>query len=292
MQRSKILAVTFVFLLLAALPTGCAKSDSNVPAQIPIEPRIVTFPDKNLETVIREALGKPSGGEILSTELAQLTELRIQYRGVSDLTGLEYCTNLTFLDIRGEPVTDISPLFALTNLTHLALVDNHQISDLSPLSNLFKLEWLAIEVTPLEDISPLSNLINLKILGLAGNQIRDISPLVKLTRLTSLCLQDNEISDISVLSHLRNLTDLRLTQNQVDDISPLVKNSGLGEGDSVLLGGNHLELYEGSEDMENIKTLEKRGVIVSLDPHQWAPEKVPPGAPVPQPPGAEVPIPQ
>ncbi len=37
-----------------------------------------------------------------------------------------------------------------------------------------------------------------------------------------------------------------------DDISPLVENIGLGAEDSVLLGGNNLELYEGSEDMENI----------------------------------------
>jgi Leucine-rich repeat (LRR) protein len=122
-------------------------------------------------------------------------------------------------------------------------------------------------------------------LDLAGDQIIDISSLVSLSNLTILCLQGNNINDISVLSHLTNLVDLRLTQNHVDDISPLVENTGLGEEESVLLGGNNLELYEGSEDMENIKTLEARGVIVSLDPRQWAPEKVPPGAPVtiPQP---------
>jgi len=41
-----------------------------------------------------------------------------------------------------------------------------------------------------------------------------------------------------------------------------VENSGLGKGDEVWLGNNNLDLGEGSEDMENIKTLEDRGVIV------------------------------
>jgi Leucine-rich repeat (LRR) protein len=158
---------------------------------------------------------------------------------------------------------------------------NNQISDISPLSNLLKLEWLSVEVGPLEDISPLSDLTNLEVLGLAGNQIIDISPLISLENLTILCLQCNEITDISPLSNLTNLIDLRLIQNNIDDISPLVENTGLGEGDSVLLGGNKLKLYEGSEDMGDIKALEARGVIMSLDPEQMAPENLTPRAPRP-----------
>jgi len=252
-------------MLVAMLLTGCAKPNSGMPQPISTEPEIVTFPDKKLEISVREALGKPLDEEVLSTELAQLTELSVRNKNVYDLTGLEYCVNLTFLDICGN-----------------------QIRDISPLSNLTKLYMLAVAENPVSDISPLSTLDNLTSLDLAGDQISDISSLISLTNLTILCLQGNEISDISVLSYLTNLVDLRLTQNHVDDISPLVENTGLGEGDSVLLGGNNLELYEGSEDMQNIETLEAREVIVSLDPQQWAPEKVPPGAPVPIP----QPIPQ
>ena len=253
MQRSKILTVTFAFVLLAILPAGCARLDSKMPAQVPTEPEIVTFPDKNLETVLREALGKPLDEEILSTELTQLRNLSVRNKNVYDLTGLEYCVNLTSLDLCGNQISDISPLSSLTKLYTLAITEN-----------------------PVSDISPLSTLNNLTALDLASDQISDISSLISLSNLTILCLQGNEISDISVLSYLTNLVDLRLTQNHVDDISPLVENTRLGEEDSVLLGGNNLELYEGSEDMENIKTLEARGVIVSLDPQQWAPEKVPP----------------
>ncbi len=255
---------------------------TETPVQIPIESQVITFPDKNLETIVRDALGKPFGEEILSTELAQLTELRIKNSSVSDITGLEYCTNLTFLEIRETPITNISPLSSLTNLTRLELFEN-QISDIAPLSKLTKLEFMGLGENPLKDISPLSTLTNLIVADLVNNQISDISPLASLTNLTILCLQDNEVTDISPLSNLTNLIDLRLTQNNVEDISPLLENAGLGEEDSVLLGGNNLALQEGSEDMENIKILEVKGVIVSLDPWQWAPEKLSPGTPQPIP---------
>ncbi len=54
----------------------------------------------------------------------------------------------------------------------------------------------------------------------------------------------------------------RVKRNQISDISPLLENSGLGEGDEVLLDNNNLDLREGSEDMENISQLEERGVVV------------------------------
>ncbi len=284
-KSTRLIASSLIIsILLAPSCTQVVTDEEGVAEQetteTPIEAQVITFPDNNLETIIRDALGKPSGEEILSTELAQLQELRIKNSSVSDITGLEYCANLTFLEIRDAPITNISPLSSLTNLTHLHLFGN-QISDISPLSKLTKLEFLGLGENPLRDISPLSTLTNLIVADLVNNQISDILPLASLTNLTILCLQDNEITDISPLSNLTNLTDLRLTQNNVEDISPLLENAGLGEEDSILLGGNNLALHEGSEDMENIKTLEVKGVIVSLDPWRWAPEKVSPETPQP-----------
>jgi len=51
---------------------------------------------------------------------------------------------------------------------------------------------------------------------------------------------------------------------QGQDISPLVENYGLGSGDILWLKDNNLDLQEGSEDMENLKALEDRGVEVHL----------------------------
>ena len=71
------------------------------------------------------------------------------------------------------------------------------------------------------------------------------------------------IADLSGLEHATNLTTLMLGGNQISDISSLLENSGLGEGDEVWLENNNLDLSEGSEDLENIRQLEARGVSVS-----------------------------
>ena len=55
-----------------AVPTHTPTA-TPTPTPAPDEP--VTFPDKNLEAAIRDALGKAPGEEITAAELAQLTIL-------------------------------------------------------------------------------------------------------------------------------------------------------------------------------------------------------------------------
>ncbi|MBA7479402.1 hypothetical protein ES704_04056 [subsurface metagenome] len=191
-------------------------------ACVPKTPETVVFPDKNLEKVVRTALDKPAGEAITPAELAELTMLSAREQGITDLSAIEYCTNLTRLELSKNQLRDVSPLSSLTNLTML------QLNNISSYSI----------------------------------QIDDISPLSSLTNLTYLSLRSNEISDISPLASLTNLQWVSLYNNQISDISPLVENSGLGEGDRVLLGWNNLDLSEGSEDLENIRILEERGVRV------------------------------
>ncbi|UCG54805.1 MAG: leucine-rich repeat domain-containing protein [Dehalococcoidia bacterium] len=91
---------------------------------------------------------------------------------------------------------------------------------------------------------------------------QDISALSPLTNLTELRLIGNKISDLSSLAPLTNLTGLELCRNQISDIYPLIENSGLDAGDWVCLEDNNLDLGESSENMENVRILEQRGVRV------------------------------
>jgi internalin A len=86
--------------------------------------------------------------------------------------------------------------------------------------------------------------------------------LSSLTKLTRLDLSGNRIAGISPLAALSNLSWLQFSANLIADISPLVDNSGLGKGDEVWLEANSLDLSEGSDDLENIRRLEARGVVV------------------------------
>jgi len=56
----------------------------------------VNFADPALEAVIRSAIGKPTG-DIRDTDLIGLTSLDAASRGIADLEGMQYCTDLTWL---------------------------------------------------------------------------------------------------------------------------------------------------------------------------------------------------
>jgi Leucine-rich repeat (LRR) protein len=240
---------------------------------------IVTFPDFNLETVVRKAIEKLEG-DIHQSDLERLTELDAWRKDITNLAGLEYCTSLTKLHLEDNRISDLAPLQNVTNLRTLILpfnqisdisalenltsltglwLDWNQISDISPLQNLASLTELNLLANQISDISPLQNLTSLTELYLLVNQISDISPLQNLTSLTGLYLGDNQISDITSLTNLINLEHLFLDVNLISNIEPLVNNSRLSDGDSVSLQENPLS----NESMNiYIPQLEARGVNV------------------------------
>ena len=128
----------------------------------------VHIPDAKLRAAIAKALGKASGATITKGEMLRLRALKAEDVGISDLTGLEFATNLTDLDLDFNAISDISPLRGLTNLKDLDL-DFNAISDISPLRSLTNLTWLALWGNAISDVSPLRGLTNLKDLDLKGN---------------------------------------------------------------------------------------------------------------------------
>ncbi|NIA12478.1 MAG: hypothetical protein GWP08_00250 [Nitrospiraceae bacterium] len=134
----------------------------------------VTFPDVSLEQAIRTTIGKPSG-PIEDTDLVGVgfTSLNATFRGIEDLTGLEYCTDLVEVYLYGNAIDDIAPLASLPALRDIYMWEN-QISDLSPLAGLLELRFLFFHDNKLVDLSPLSGHPALgagDILNVTGNLI-------------------------------------------------------------------------------------------------------------------------
>lgn len=104
---------------------------------------------------------------------------------------LKYCTEVTHLDIgHNENLTDISFVAYMPKLQVLITAICY-ISDLSPVANCPELEYFEAWQLygPIEDLSPLAGLTNLRHLNLGGNEhISDISPLFGLTNLERLWL--------------------------------------------------------------------------------------------------------
>jgi len=288
---------------------------------------VVSFGDHGLEAAIRRKIGK-SSDDILDTDLIGLWYLEVSFQSIASLEGIEHCVDLMVLGLPFNEIADVSPLANLSNLMTLSLEGN-VICDISPLSGLTDLGYLELGGNEILDISPLSNLTNLTLLSLYGNKIVDVSPLSGLidlaylnlgingiasiealstladltslllfanqivdigalsglaeltelylqengivdisalsglTKLTELHLNENEIVDISALSGLTKLTTLDLANNEIDDIAPLVANAAIGEGTTIDLRHNLLNLSPGTADWVDIETLQSRGVNVS-----------------------------
>jgi internalin A len=243
----------------------------------------VYFADAVLKARVEAQLGVT---DPTVADMVFLKELSAPGRGISDLTGLEYATNLASLnlgeffyywdwppELRTNQVRDISPLAGLTRLKLLDLSSN-LISDISALSGLTALETLAIYNNQITDISALSGLKNLTSLDMERNRITDIAPLSGLTNLKSLELSSNPIMDTSALSmltgleslslsraglttipaltNLPNLTFLDLVGNQITDISGL---SGMRAVETVTLFGNRITSIPALSDVPNLKAL-------------------------------------
>ena len=69
---------------------------------------VVSIPDANLLAVIRDALGKSRFAPITTTDMASLTTLDASNRNIRDLTGLEFATNLTELNLVDNRLISLS----------------------------------------------------------------------------------------------------------------------------------------------------------------------------------------
>ena len=134
------------------------------------------IPDRNLRAAIASALGIPRNARIRRTDVATLTRLSARRASISDLTGLEWATNLKTL-----------------------LLPNNSISDLSPLKGLIHLSWLDLGGNRISDTSPLAGLTELRLFFAGGNRIANLTPLAGLTNLTYVILNSNSVSDLSPL---------------------------------------------------------------------------------------------
>ena len=202
---------------------------------IQIETGVVTFPDENLEKIIRKTIQKPDG-DILIGDVNKITEMRADEINITNLKGIENMTSLIRLSLSSNAISDIEPLKALNNLVTLSL-DRNQISNLEPLKQLTKLGDLRLIDNEIINIDPLKSLTNLSALYLNRNQIINIEPLKTLLKLTTLDLVDNDIINIDPLKTLTRMRNLDLMYNQITDITAV---KGLTNLNMLIINNNQI----------------------------------------------------
>ena len=74
----------------------------------------VDIPDPNLRDAVRDALNLPGDAPITQADMRRLTKLEPRFReigGITDLSGLEFATNLQHLDLNTNPIWDFTPIW-------------------------------------------------------------------------------------------------------------------------------------------------------------------------------------
>ena len=226
--------------------------------------QVVEIPDPNLHAVIRDALNLPGGTPITRTNILRLEKLEVSSAGITDLQGLEAATNLEYLDIGGNPLSELAPLAGLPRLVRLFAWEC-RIGDITPLSNLTTLKYLDLNVNRIVDISAITNLTGLIELVLANNPISNISPLTNMVQLHTLRVGRCEIFDITPLANLTRLRHLDLSHNdRIVDINPLANLTSLVE---LLLWHNRIVDVSPLAHLTNLELLYIEGNrIVDLSP--------------------------
>ena len=196
----------------------------------------VHIPDPNLRAAIAEALGKNPNTPITVEEMEQLGTLEARNRGIQDLTGLQFATNLNELILQGNQISDLSPIAGLINLGKLSFGGN-PVSDISPVTNLTNLTILYFERTRVSDISPLKGLVNLNYLVFHHTLVSDPSPLAGLINLKELDFNITNITDVSVVEGLTNLEFIAFPAANISDLSMI---AGLTNLRAIFSWGNPL----------------------------------------------------
>ncbi len=130
-----------------------------------------------------------------------------------NLIGIDYFANVVFVRIEDAQVSDVTPLVNLPKLEILWFWES-QLTDVTPLAKLTNLVELDLEDTLVRDVTPLTNLKNLEWLRLS-TQVRDVAPLANLKNLQHLDLSCSQVSDVTPLANLTNLEFLDLFDTPV-----------------------------------------------------------------------------
>jgi len=208
-----VIALTIVFTLFIS---GC---DQSIPTPQEDEP-VQTPPISDVDTEEQpDIVNEPE-------EEAEHISLELNDRGITNeilaemVESGEIPQNVTELFLHYNQISDITPLQSLSKLDKLWMYSN-QISDITSLQSLNSLHFLSLNYNEISDISPLRSMTDLRELSLWENQIDDITALQSMQYLNTLHLNYNNIVDISPLQELLNLLRLGLVGNQINDITYL-----------------------------------------------------------------------
>lgn len=181
----------------------------------------VAIPDEELLALVRASLELPTE-TITCDRMALLEAIQGPDAGVSSLEGLQYAPNLQEIVLNENDVSDLTPLAGLTGLWILDLNVN-PVTDIGPLTNLVNLEGLHLCCigTAFVDPTPLEGMTEMKWFNVSGRSLGDAglaAILTQMPKMQMIWVGDNGLTDGAVFTELPDLGHIAADWNDIEDI--------------------------------------------------------------------------
>ncbi|MEK5249344.1 leucine-rich repeat domain-containing protein [Bacillus sp. FSL R9-9530] len=201
----------------------------------------------------RENLNTPITKEDL-LKVKSLIVVEAKSKGIKDVSGLEYMTNLENLTLEEVKLENIQFISKLRQLKSLSITYG-ELEDIGPLAELEHVEILSLRNNKISDLSPLSQMKKIKMLDLNSNYIKDIKPLFTVTTLRTLTVANNQISNANLagIEQLKNVKNLSLSNNGLTNIEHITSMKKL------------VELDLSKNELKNIESLLRLSTVQSLN---------------------------
>lgn len=201
----------------------------------------------NIMSKITEEKPTELDGKIYRKELEVLDVVNLSNLGISNLSGLEKCTNAVEINLSSNnDITDVSVLSKISKLKSLNLSNNTKISKDS-LGQLLNLDTLLMDNSNIDDeyTDGIGKLTNLKKLSLKNNKISNLNNLSSLKSLNEFYLDNNKIYDLrpiyNQVENAKKNNNKYSIKKQSVDIDRRYINSGIFELENIVYNTKNVE---------------------------------------------------
>ena len=211
-------------------------------------------------------------------ECPNLTSVEIVNAGITDLSGLEKCELLYYLDVSDNQVISLELLSPCKELSYVDISYNH-VTSLEGLEEAEELRNLYAAGNAIQELSILQNKKGITILDVSENQLKSLKGCEGLIDLDQLNANSNQITDLDGIANSTSLTVLQIRNNELSSLDLLADR--FTELKTVDVAANHLtniealsscpslQIFRGDEnELTSLKGLEGKSELYVVSAYQ------------------------
>ena len=155
------------------------------------------------------------------------------------------------ISLKGTP--DKIKLQEMAGLSKIAIAENPQISDLTPLLHLTRMTELQFSGTAVAKLDPVTRMPKLKTLRCPKNPVTLLTPVTGMPNLTELDFSNTQVEDVEALQNMMQLEVLKFSGTQVKNLKYLQKLVNLRVMEFYNTRVGNVDVLDGMTRLESVK---------------------------------------